>query len=275
MLDWLRLRRHVLENRERARSEFGIKEIPRGVLLVGIPGCGKSLVCKRIAYEWSLPLLRLDVGAIFDRWVGASEDRIRRALAVAESVAPCILWIDEIEKGFNASAGGDGGTSARVLGTFLVWMQEKKAPVFVAATANDISLLPPEMLRSGRFDNRFFVGCPSDAARREIFEIHMTSRQLDPQGFDLDRLVKQTFGFTGAEIEQVVLDSAYDAFYRERHASMEDLLHHIERTRPLVKSLGPQLNRVLRMLDEGRIELASRETVLVEQLVERLHIELH
>jgi SpoVK/Ycf46/Vps4 family AAA+-type ATPase len=274
MLRWLRLRKHVFDNRERAVKEYGIKQLPRGVLLAGISGCGKSLVCKKIAHEWGLPLLRLDMGAIFDRFVGASEERIRKALQVAESIAPCILWIDEIEKGFSTGTAGDGGTSSRVLGTFLVWMQEKKAPVFIAATANDITVLPPELLRPGRFDNRFFVGCPGEKARRDIFAIHLRGRHLEPRKFDLDKLVEATFGYTGAEIEQVVQDSALDAFYDNRRATNADLYRNIQRTRPLVKSLGRQMERILEMLENGRMELASEDTLLVEQLVQILGIQL-
>jgi len=206
--------------------------------------------------------------------VGASEERIRKALALAESIAPCILWVDEIEKGFNTAVGGDGGTSARVLGTFLSWMQEKKAPVFIAATANDITVLPPELQRSGRSDNRFFVGCPGEKGRREIFEIHLRARNLDPQRFDLDQLVKLTFGYTGAEIEQVVLDSAYDTFYENRRATMDDLTRNIQRSRPLVKSLGRQIGKILEMLEDGRMELASEDTISVRQLMDVLHISL-
>jgi hypothetical protein len=274
MLQWLSLRKHVFLNIEQASRDYGIRQVPRGVLLLGISGCGKSLVCKKIAQDWGLALLRLDVGAIFDRYVGASEERIRRALQVAESVAPCILWVDEIEKGFSMSSGGDGGTSARVLGTLLVWMQEKKAPVFIAATANDITSLPPELLRAGRFDNRFFVGCPGDLAREEIFRIHLRSHKLDPGQFDLPALVDKSFGYTGAEIEQSVLDSAYDAFFERRRATTEDILRNIRRNRPLVKSLGKQMSRILQMLDEGRVELASEQTIQVKELIERVGISL-
>lgn len=273
MLQWLSLRKHVFLNIEQASRDYGIKQVPRGVLLLGISGCGKSLICKKIAQDWGLALLRLDVGAIFDRYVGASEERIRRALQVAESVAPCILWVDEIEKGFSMSS-GDGGTSARVLGTLLVWMQEKKAPVFIAATANDITSLPPELLRAGRFDNRFFVGCPGTLAREEIFRIHLRSHKLDPEQFDMKELVDNSFGYTGAEIEQSVLDSAYDAFYERRRATSGDVLHNIRRNRPLVKSLGKQMSRILQMLDEGRVELASAQTIQVNELIERLGIAL-
>jgi len=272
MLRWLQLRKHVFENREKARDEYGIKDVPRGVLLAGISGCGKSLVCKKIAHEWGCPLLRLDVGAIFDKWVGSSEDRIRNALRVAESVAPCILWVDEIEKGFAGGPGGDGGTSSRVLGTFLVWMQEKKAPVFVAATANDISVLPPELLRSGRFDNRFFVGCPGERSRRDIFTIHLRAHKLNPASFQLQTLIQMTVGFTGAEIEQTVVDSTFDAFYENRRATMEDLVRNVRRCRPLVRSLLPQMEKVLEMLDNGRMELASDDTVPVQQLLGKLDV---
>src|SRR5262249_38896995 len=156
----------------------------------------------------------------------------------------------------------------------LVWMQEKKAPVFIAATANDITVLPPELLRPGRFDNRFFVGCPGDAARRQIFEIHLRARRFDPRFFDLDRLVRETLGYTGAEIEQLVLDSAYDAFFEGQRATMEDLLRNVARTRPLVKSLGRQMRRLLEMLENGRMEPASEDMVPASLLVERLQIAL-
>jgi len=197
---------------------------------------------------------------------------VRKALKVAESVAPCILWIDEIEKGFSMGVGGDGGTSSRVLGTFLVWMQEKKSPVFIAATANDITTLPPELLRSGRFDNRFFVGCPGDSSRRQIFEIHLRASKLDPAKIDLNHLVAISLGYTGAEIEQAVLDSTYDAFFENRRATTDDIAHNLQRSRPLVKSLGPQMQRILDMLEAGRMEKASEDTVPLNQLIESLHI---
>ena len=274
MLEWLKRRKYVFLNEVKAR-EHGIKHVPRGVLLLGISGCGKSLVCKNIAHEWGLPLLRLDMGAIFDKYVGASEGRIRKALSVAESVSPCILWLDELEKGFSTSQGGDGGTSQRVLGTFLVWMQEKKASVFIAATANDVSSLPPELLRSGRFDNRFFVGCPGDEARAEIFRIHLRGNGLNADSFEISQLVEESFGYTGAEIEQAVIDSAYDTFYEKRLTVTADIIRNLSRSRPLVKSLGPQMTRILQMLDEGRMELASADTVSVAELVERLNIKIN
>jgi AAA+ superfamily predicted ATPase len=273
MLEWLKRRKYVFLNEVKAR-ECGIKHVPRGVLLLGISGCGKSLVCKSIAHEWGLPLLRLDMGAIFDKFVGASEGRIRKALHVAESVSPCILWLDELEKGFSTSQGGDGGTSQRVLGTFLVWMQEKKAAVFIAATANDVSCLPPELLRSGRFDNRFFVGCPGDKARADIFAIHLRANGLVAAEFDMPQLVEESFGYTGAEIEQSVIDSVYDAFYENRGITTGDITRNLRRNRPLVKSLGPQMAKILQMLDEGRMELASADTVSVADLVDRLNIQI-
>lgn len=273
MLEWLKRRKYVFLNEVKAR-ESGIRHVPRGVLLLGISGCGKSLVCKSIAHEWGLPLLRLDMGAIFDKYVGASEGRIRKALSVAESVSPCILWLDELEKGFSTSQGGDGGTSQRVLGTFLVWMQEKKAAVFIAATANDVSCLPPELLRSGRFDNRFFVGCPGNKARAEIFRIHLRANGLNREDFDMTELVKESFGYTGAEIEQSVIDSVYDSYYESRGAATADITRNLRRNRPLVKSLGSQMARILQMLDEGRMELASADTVSVADLVDRFKIQV-
>ena len=194
MLEWLELRRRVFEDADRAKKEYGIDRIPRGVLLVGISGCGKSLTCKTIAKSWGCPLLRMDMSAVFDRWVGSSEERMRRALKVAESIAPCILWVDEIEKGFSVGSGGDGGTSMRVLGTFLVWLQEKKAPVFVAATANDISALPPEFSRAERFDAVYFLDLPSEAERQAIWRIYLSKFAIPDQPLPDDA------NWTGAEI---------------------------------------------------------------------------
>ncbi len=224
---------------------------PKGVLVTGVPGCGKSLTAKAMASAWSLPLVRLDIGRVFGGLVGASEQNMRTALRTADAIAPCVMWIDEIEKGFasGASGAGDSGTSARVFGTFLSWMQEKTAAVFVMATANQIALLPPEMMRKGRFDEIFFIDLPTDVERRVIFSIHLKARLKagpalgalvvdDPL---LDRLVQATEGFSGAEIEQVVISACFDAFNERRHLTAEDMLHGIANTVPLSVTQAEQI----------------------------------
>jgi ATP-dependent 26S proteasome regulatory subunit len=224
---------------------------PKGVLVTGVPGCGKSLTAKAMASAWSLPLVRLDIGRVFGGLVGASEQNMRTALRTAEAIAPCVMWIDEIEKGFasGASGAGDSGTSARVFGTFLSWMQEKTSAVFVMATANQISLLPPEMLRKGRFDEIFFIDLPTDVERRVIFAIHLKARlkagpALGSLAVDdalLSRLVDATEGFSGAEIEQVVISACFDAFNERRNLTAEDMLHGISTTVPLSVTQAEQI----------------------------------
>src|SRR5256714_11406453 len=183
--------------------KFGLPA-PKGLLLLGVQGCGKSLSAKAIASQWALPLLRLDLGRIFSSLIGSSEENLRRAIRVAESVSPAVLWVDEIEKGLAGNAGAavtDSGVSARVFGALLTWLQEKTAPVFVAATANRIGSLPPELVRRGRFDEIFFIDLPATAERREIWRIHLAQRRRDPKTFDLAELAQRTEGFSGAEIE--------------------------------------------------------------------------
>ena len=224
---------------------------PKGVLVTGVPGCGKSMTAKAMSSAWSLPLVRLDIGRVFGGLVGASEENMRTALATAEAIAPCVMWIDEIEKGFaaGASGSGDSGTSARVFGTFLSWMQEKTAPVFVIATANQIALLPPEMMRKGRFDEIFFIDLPTDSERRVIFSLHLASRlragpalgSLDVSDALLDSLVAATEGFSGAEIEQVVISSCFDAFHERRALTGDDLLREISKTVPLAVTQAEQI----------------------------------
>lgn len=219
---------------ERAR-QFGLPE-PKGVLLIGVQGCGKSLSAKAVSGYWHLPLLRLDVGSLFAGIVGSSEQNMRRAISLAESISPCILWLDELEKGFagtQSSSFSDAGTTARVFGSFITWLQEKTKPVFVIATANDISSLPAELMRKGRFDEIFFIDLPSAAEREEIFRIHLAKRNRDPDGFDLGRLAGAAGGFSGAEIEQVVISGLYDAFDEDRDLTEADLLANITGTVPL------------------------------------------
>lgn len=224
---------------------------PKGVLVTGVPGCGKSLTAKAMASAWSLPLVRMDVGRIFGGLVGQSEHNMRSALRTAEAVAPCVLWIDEIEKGFAAGAAGagDSGTSARVFGTFLTWMQEKTAAVFVMATANNISLLPPEFLRKGRFDEIFFIDLPTTAERRVIFALHIRARlaagpALGALAVDdelVNALTAETEGYSGAEIEQAVISACFDAFDGRRALTAADLLRAIANTVPLSVTQAEQI----------------------------------
>ena len=221
--------------------DFGLPS-PKGVLITGVPGCGKSLTAKATAASWGLPLLRLDVGRIFSGLVGSSEQNLRTAIATAEAVSPCILWVDEIEKGFSGVSGStDSGTSARVFGYFLTWLQEKTKPVFVVATANNIDQLPPEFLRKGRFDEIFFVDLPSLSERRMIWTIQLASRARDGNGLDavaadpsaIDRLAAASDNYSGAEIEQAVIAALYEAFAAGRPAETTDLVHAIENVIPL------------------------------------------
>jgi len=253
--DWLDKRALAFSDQARA---FGLPA-PKGILMLGVQGCGKSLCAKAVSSQWQLPLLRFDMGRMFGSLVGSSEENVRKAIAVAESVAPAILWVDEIDKAFAGSQGSgatDGGTTARVFGTFLTWLSEKTAPVFVVATANDISQLPPELMRKGRLDEIFFVDLPSDEERMEIFRIHITRRGRDPLAFDLPALVEQSKGFSGAEIEESVISALYDAFYARTDLNTEAVLQSLRQTVPLSKTMDEQISR-LRAWAEGRARNAS------------------
>jgi SpoVK/Ycf46/Vps4 family AAA+-type ATPase len=254
--DWFNKRREAFS--ERAR-QFGLPA-PKGILLIGVPGCGKSLCAKALAAEWDKPLLRFDLGRIFGGLVGQSEENMRMAIKVAESVAPAILWIDEIEKGFAGMQGrGDGGgVVSRVFGTLITWMQEKTAPVFVIATANDISQLPPELMRKGRFDEIFFVDLPFEDEREEIFRIHIEKRHRDPNDFALKELAQAADQFSGAEIEQVVISALYDAFSNGTQLTDALLRESIQETTPLSKTMEAQID-ALRNWAETRCRYASRE----------------
>ncbi len=213
---------------------------PRGVLLLGVQGCGKSLAAKAAAGIYGVPLLRLDFGVLYNKYYGETERNLRKALETAEVMSPCVLWMDEIEKGLSTSD-DDDGLSRRILGALLTWMSERRKPVFVVATANDISRLPPEMVRKGRFDEIFFVDLPSAANRRNILEIHLRKRSLDPVRFELDALTEATEGFSGSEIEQAIVSAMYTAHAQGREVSQEDLRDEVRQTRPLSVVMAEQV----------------------------------
>lgn len=242
---------------EQARS-FGLPE-PKGLLLLGVQGCGKSLTAKAIASHWSLPLLRLDMGRIFSGLVGSSEENLRKAIRVAESVAPTVLWIDEVEKGLSGMSSGhvaDSGVSARVFGSLLTWLQEKTSAVFVVATANRIDALPPELLRKGRFDEIFFIDLPAAPEREEIFRIHLARRKRDPATFDLAELALASQSFSGAEIEQAIVSGLYDAFAEGSELLQRHVLAAIRETVPLATTMGAEVNQ-LREWARTRTRMAS------------------
>jgi len=253
--DWLNKRAAAFTAEAR---EFGLPS-PKGILMLGVQGCGKSLCAKAVSNLWQLPLLRFDMGRMFGSLVGSSEENVRRAIAVAESVAPAILWVDEIDKAFAGSQGSgatDGGTTARVFGTFLTWLSEKTAPVFVVATANDISQLPPELLRKGRLDEIFFVDLPSRDEREEIFRIHLNRRKRDAANYEVANMADASGNFSGAEIEEAINSALYDAFYARKELTTADVLAAIGQTVPLAKTMDEQINR-LRNWAEGRARNAS------------------
>lgn len=243
---------------------------PKGVLITGVPGCGKSLTAKAMSAMWTLPLLKLDLGKIFSGLVGSSEENMRRALSTAEAVAPSILWVDEIEKGLSGvsnGGNGDSGTSSRVFGTFLTWMQEKESPVFVVATANNIQGLPPELLRKGRFDEIFFVDLPTRRERKEIFELHLKRRlNNDYIGQDLtvddallNRLAEATEGFVGAEIEQAVISALYEAFFNRRPLIEKDLQEAITNTVSLSVTQKEQILTLRQWANVRAVAATARE----------------
>ncbi len=263
--EWLGERRRILAEPERAAA-FGLS-FPRGILLLGVPGCGKSLCAKAVARDWALPLLRLDTGALYDKYVGETEKHFRTALATADRLSPIVLWIDEIEKAFAESSGSeDGGLSTRVLGGFLSWMQERRSSVFVVATANDIQRLPPELLRKGRFDEIFFVDLPGAEARRELFALYLGKRGQPVDKFDVEALAAASDGFSGAEIEQAVVSALYGAFSSQGELSTDAILDELSRTRPLSRTMGEQLAALRAWARERTVPAAGRAASPVRQL---------
>jgi len=256
--NWLQKRTVAFTDQAR---QFGLPA-PKGVLLLGVQGCGKSLMAKAVSNIWKLPLLRFDVGKVFGSLVGSSEENVRRAIRVAESVSPVVFWVDEIDKAFRGSQGSsastDGGTSARVFGTFLTWLNEKKRPVFVVATANDVTLLPPELLRKGRFDEIFFVDLPAAEERKEIFRVHLTKRKFNLEKFDLAKAAEVSDGFSGAEIEEAIVSAMFDAFYEKQNLTTERIITAVTQTVPLSKTMSEKMIE-LRKWATGRARSASRE----------------
>jgi hypothetical protein len=249
--DWLMIRGKAMDPKAAAAG----LDPPKGVLLTGIPGCGKSLVAKGLAGSWGYPLVLLDPARLYGQYVGQSEQRLQSALASVEAMAPAVLWIDEIEKGFAQGGEGDGGVSARLLGTFLRWMQDRPPGVFVIATANDVNKIPPEFLRKGRFDEVFFVDLPTPEERDAIVRFHLSKRKQDPEAFDLRALVEATDGFSGAEIEAAVVSAMYRAFADGAVLTTDSLLAEIGATQPLSRTRAEDVIR-LRLWAAGRAVMA-------------------
>jgi SpoVK/Ycf46/Vps4 family AAA+-type ATPase len=231
--NWLAQRRGSWEE---AAQQFGL-EPARGVIILGVQGCGKSLCARAVAGEWNLPLVKFDTAAIYDKFIGETEKRIQKVFRVAEGLAPCVLWIDELEKVFAGSgpdsASVDAGVSSRILASFLSWMQDRCAPVFVAATCNNISALPPELIRKGRFDELFFVDLPNQSERKQIFAIQLSKRKRNPAEFDLERVAAAATGFSGAEIDAAVQSALYAAYSAKQQLTTQNLLDVLSKTVPL------------------------------------------
>ena len=267
--DWLLRRGGAFSDKARA---YGLPN-PRGLLLVGIQGTGKSLTAKAIAHHWHLPLLRLDVGRLFAGLVGESESRTRQTIELAEALAPCILWIDEIDKGFSGADGkGDSGTTSRVFGTFITWLAEKKSPVFVVATANNIRALPPEILRKGRFDEVFFVGLPNQTEREEIFKVHLARLRPHNLGnYDINRLAYETPDFSGAEIEQTIIEAMHIGFSQNRDFTTDDILEAASQIVPLAKTAQEQIQFLQNWVAAGKARLASKNNKLSDRIQSQLN----
>jgi hypothetical protein len=251
---WLDKRAALFRDPERAK-EFGLTP-PRGVLLLGVQGCGKSHTAQAVAVSWKLPMLRLDAGRLYDKYVGATENNLHQALETAERLAPVVLWVDEIEKALASGGDADGGVSQRVLGTFLTWLQEKRGSVFVVATANDISRLPAELLRKGRFDEIFFVDLPTPEVREAILALHLQQRGRDPKAFDLARLSLSAEGFSGSELAQAVTSALFTAFSSGGVLTTELIESELSSTKPLSVTLGEKVH-ALRQWARGRTVLAD------------------
>ena len=250
--NWLNQRHQAFSSEAR---EYGLP-LPKGVLLVGPQGTGKSLTAKAIASNWSMPLLKLDVGRLFSGLVGSSEARTRETISRAEAMSPCILWIDEIDKGFGGDARSDGGTSQRVLASLLTWMAEKESAVFVIATANAIDRLPPELLRKGRFDEIFFLDLPKEEERLSILDLHLKKRRPN-YNFQLSTIVDRTNGYSGAELEQSVIEAMHHAFSEKREITERDLIKAVSELVPLSRTAKEQIDQLKEWSSTGRARQAS------------------
>lgn len=258
--EWLRKKAAVFKDIRKA-TEFGVT-MPKGVLIAGVPGCGKSLSAKAAGKLFDVPLLRLDMGRLMGKYVGESEENMRNAIRLAEAISPCVLWVDELEKAFAGIGSGGGGSdvTTRLFGAFLTWMQEKTSPAFVVATANDITKLPPELMRKGRFDEIFYVALPNPEERRRIFEIHLKKRRKDDvNGIDLEKLVRETEGYSGADIEGVVGESVEGAFVRgSQRLTTEDITDCIKNTQSLSEIMKEPLKEMAKIYEERKFKKASR-----------------
>lgn len=256
--DWLKKKASVVKNINKAKA-FGV-DTPKGVLIAGVPGCGKSLNAKAAANLFEVPLLRMDMGRLMGKYVGESEENMRKAIALAEAISPCVLWVDELEKAFAGLNGNGNEVTTRLFGNFLTWMQEKSSPAFVVATANDITQLPPELLRKGRFDEIFYVGLPNTKERRHIFQIHINKRRPDDlTQIDLDLLVEKTKGYSGADIEGVVRDSIESVFADgKNHLTTQDIINSINNTHSLSEIMKEPLEKMAKIYENNKFKNASR-----------------
>jgi SpoVK/Ycf46/Vps4 family AAA+-type ATPase len=258
---WLGQRRGAWEDSAR---EFGL-EPPRGMIILGVQGCGKSLCARAVAGEWKLPLVKFDTSAVYDKFIGETEKRIRKVFQVAEGLAPCVLWIDELEKVFAGSgpdsASADAGVSSRLLASFLSWMQDRKAPVFVAATCNNVTVLPPELIRKGRFDELFFVDLPNQTERQQIFSIQLTKRKRNPADFDLDQVAAAAKGYSGAEIDAAVQGGLYAAYSEKKALSTQSLLDALSQTVPLSTTRAEEIQSLREWARTRAVAATARDAV--------------
>jgi SpoVK/Ycf46/Vps4 family AAA+-type ATPase len=256
---WLQQRRGAWDD---GAAKFGL-DPPKGVIILGVQGCGKSLCARAVAGEWKLPLVKFDTAAVYDKFIGETEKRIQKVFRVAEGLAPCILWIDELEKVFAGSgpdsASADAGVSSRLLASFLSWMQERKPAVFVAATCNNVTVLPPELIRKGRFDELFFVDLPSETERKQVFAIQLAKRKRNAADYDLDKVAAAAQGFSGAEIESAVQTALYAAFAAKRELSNEDLLTALSSTVPLSVTRAEEIAQLREWAKKRAVWASGRE----------------
>lgn len=258
--EWLEIRKSALFNEEAIK--YGLKE-PKGVLIAGVPGAGKSLTAKAVASSWELPLLHFDISQVFGGLVGQSEKQMKDTLKIVESISPCILWLDEVEKAFsNVGSSSDSGATSRVFGQFLTWMQEKKSTVFVVATANDVQNLPSAFIRKGRFDEFFFVDLPNEKEREAILDLHFKKRNRNSYNFNMNELISETNGFVGAELEEVINTALYNSFFDNREVEQSDLMDAIQNTTPISKTMKEEIEG-LRHWAKDRARNASKESTKV------------